>query len=139
VPRETAPAAPSSFRIAGNGADVHQHFLWSLSFQRFRSHRFHNASRKLFDQDLQSSSLAFAFAFTPRRIRFAGTVFVGIGHGAILTYLASELSISTTSETRRCHPISRRDLPPSRCGRVSGPVAESPGISRRAPLNPVAK
>jgi hypothetical protein len=85
---------PVNFRIAGNGAVVRQHFLWSLSFQQFRSHRFHNASRKLFGQSLQSSSLAFAFAFTPCRIRFARTIFVGIGH-AILTYLASELSKRT--------------------------------------------
>jgi hypothetical protein len=107
---------PFNFRIAGNGAAVHRHFLWSFSFQRFRIRRFHNANRKRFGQGLQSSSLAFAFAFAPRRIHFAGTVFVGIGHGATLIYFASSLSISTTSEIRRRHPISRRGLPPSRCG-----------------------
>jgi hypothetical protein len=59
------PGARFNFRIGGNGAAVHRHFLWSFSCLRFRSRTFHNASRKFFG--LQLSSLAFAFALAPAR------------------------------------------------------------------------
>ena len=72
------PGARFNFRIGGNGAAVHRHFLWSFSFLRFASRTFHNASRN-FGHGLQFSSLAVAFALDPAPDSLRGCGHTGVG------------------------------------------------------------